>query len=144
MKLLSLFVLVALLSTQSFARDTSSGCGLGWEVTDKKTLSATSTRNTTNATVPNTFGMTSGTLGCEQHGFVLENRAPEHYAEVNYEVIVAEMAQGQGETLSTFASLLGCDADMASKLSQSNYESIVKANGTPAQLITDFKQTACL
>ena len=35
-------------------------CGLGWHVTQDKSLLATVTRSTTNAVVPPTFGMTSG------------------------------------------------------------------------------------
>ena len=44
----------------------SDGCGLGSEVTQKKSLLATTTRGTTNGTIPPAFGMTSGTIGCDQ------------------------------------------------------------------------------
>ncbi|MFM8315218.1 MAG: DUF3015 family protein [Deltaproteobacteria bacterium] len=44
-------------------------CGLGWQVTQKKSFLATTTRGTTNAFVPPTFGMTFGTIGCDKHSF---------------------------------------------------------------------------
>ncbi len=48
------------------AGPTVDSCGLGWQVTDKKTYTATTTRGTTNAFIPPTFGMTTGTIGCEK------------------------------------------------------------------------------
>ncbi len=144
MKLLSILVLTGLMSTQVLARDSSDGCGLGWEVTDKKTLSATTTRLTTNVTIPPTFGMSTGTIGCEQHSLVKADKAPLHFAEINYEVIITEMAKGEGETLETFASVLGCDVAKATKLAQENYGKIVKAHGSADQLIRDFRTTSCL
>lgn len=69
-----------LLGSVYAAQDTSpggsDGCGLGWEVTGEKTMLATTTRGTTNAFVPPTFGMTSGTIGCETHRFVQKKKKP--------------------------------------------------------------------
>src|SRR4051812_42927982 len=78
--------------------DTDS-CGLGWQVTQKKTLSAKTTRGTTNAFVPPTFGMTTGTIGCAQHPLSKRDVEGALYATTNFDELSVEMAEGQGEFL---------------------------------------------
>ena len=131
------FVLIASLVLGSFAavaEDTSDGCGLGLQVTKKKTFSATTTRATTNAVVPPTFGMTSGTIGCEQHSLVKAEMKSLHFADANYENLMTEIAQGQGEYLSSFAATMGCSAQEFSSALQSNFSEIVEGK-TPADLV---------
>lgn len=131
------FVLIASLALGSFAAfadDSSDGCGLGWQVTKKKTFSATTTRGTTNSVVPNTFGMTSGTIGCEQHSLVKADMKPLHYADANYENLMTEIAQGQGEYLTGFAASMGCSSAEFSSALQSNFGDIVEGK-TPAALV---------
>src|SRR5271170_3615642 len=50
------------------------GCGLGWQVTDKKTIIGSLTRGSTNSFIPPSFGMTSGTLGCRKHEFSMRDQ----------------------------------------------------------------------
>ncbi len=126
-KIVLALIAASTLSSMAIARDSSNGCGLGWEVTDKKTMSATTTRTTTNMTIPNTFGMTSGTIGCEQHSIVKNDKAPVHFSEANYEVLMSEMAAGQGETLNNFAAVLGCDQTQFANSLQSNYSVVAQA-----------------
>ncbi|MFL5785712.1 MAG: DUF3015 family protein [Bacteriovoracaceae bacterium] len=138
------FVLVAALVLGSFAAladDTSDGCGLGWQVTKKKTFSATTTRFTTNAFVPPTFGMTSGTIGCEQHALVKADMKPLHYADANYENLMTEIAQGQGEYLTGFAAAMGCSSEAFSSALQSNFSEIVEGK-TPADLVRKARTIA--
>lgn len=107
---LALLAAVITISMNAQARDSSDGCGLGWEVTSKTTFSATSTRGTTNAFVPPTFGMTTGTLGCAKHDLVKkQDEQAAFYAVENYDSLRQEMAEGSGENLKAFASLMGCD-----------------------------------
>lgn len=104
-------------------------CGLGWQVTQKKTLSATTTRGTTNAFVPPTFGMTTGTIGCAQHPLSQRDVDGARYAYNNFDVLSIEMAEGQGEFLKGFARTMGCDdasVDAFSHMTQSHYRSIMK------------------
>jgi hypothetical protein len=104
------------------------GCGLGWQVTDKKTLMGTTTRGTTNAFVPPSFGMSSGTIGCDKHEFAKNEREAAVYAYNNYESLSVEMAQGHGETLDGFAHAMGCgDAAAFGKMTQSNFKQIIEA-----------------
>ena len=109
--------------------DSSSGCGYGWEVTKGKTLSASSTRGTTNATASNTIAMTMGTSGCEKHDIVMKDKEQLHFANVNHEMILADMSLGQGEYLNSFAEVLGCNADDFGVQAQAHLEEIMAANG---------------
>lgn len=103
------------------------GCGLGWQVTAKKTIIASITRGTTNSIVPPSFGMTSGTLGCAQHPFTKRDEQAAVYAMTNFDSLTIDMAEGKGEYLEGFARTLGCQ-DQAlgefSRMTQSNYRSI--------------------
>lgn len=122
--------------------DTDS-CGLGWQVTQKKTLSATTTRGTTNAFVPPTFGMTTGTLGCAQHPLSKRDEDGARYAYNNFDVLSIEMAEGQGEFLTGFARTLGCDdasLEAFSLMTQSHYRSIMnEGKATRMEMFDNIK-----
>ena len=91
----------------------SDTCGLGWQVTDKKTFIATTTRATTNFVVPPTFGMTTGTIGCDQHGFAKRDIPAVQYVATHYDSVLLDMARGNGESLQALAKIMGCsDAEM--------------------------------
>jgi hypothetical protein len=114
-------------SSDAIEPDTD-GCGLGWQVTQKKTLSAVTTRATTNATVPPTFGMTSGTLGCAQIPLSQREMEGARYAYNNFDALSIEMAEGQGEFLTGFARTLGCDdasLEAFSRMTQTHYRAIM-------------------
>ena len=117
----------------TMAEDKSDGCGLGWQVTAKKSFLGTTTRGTTNAFVPPTFGMTSGTIGCEQHSFAKQDTNAAVFAFNNFDSIKIEMAEGQGETLQGFAKTMGCN-DSAfgafGEMTQQNYRAIIGTEKT--------------
>jgi hypothetical protein len=130
-----LLMLVGAFPLAANAADSSNGCGLGWSVNSSTSFIGTSTRNTTNVTVPPTFGMTSGTSGCAKHSIAKKDEEAATFAVSNFEALKVEMAEGRGETLQGFARTLGC-VDSAfsafSTMSQKNYGSIVSesdANG---------------
>ena len=129
------FILPALLvlsfSVSTWGADTSDGCGLGWNITSNTTLSATTTRGTTNATLPPSFSMSSGTSGCAKHQIAKkEDRPAFEYALNNYDSLTIDMARGHGENLTAFARTLGC-ADGAieqfSRVAQRHYDDITGA-----------------
>ncbi len=134
---LSLFV-----GAPALADDGSSGCGLGWMVTKRKSLLSSLVRNYTNITGSATSGMTSGTSGCDKHSIVKNEKAAEHFAESNHNQLMIEMALGQGQYLTSFAQVMGCknaDAEFA-KATRSSYESIYTSDQvTPAQVIQNTK-----
>lgn len=137
MKFLALALLVSTFSV--FAQDKGDGCGLGWQVTNKRTLSATTTRGTTNATVPPTFGMTTGTIGCERHSIVKNGMESIHYANANLDQLVIELAQGNGEFVNGFAATLGCDSAAFSSVMQANYSKVVTESVNGSALLENVK-----
>ncbi|MCB0422439.1 MAG: DUF3015 family protein [Bdellovibrionales bacterium] len=141
MKKLAIVVACALLPFSAFAADTGDGCGIGWEITKDRTLIATTTRGTTNAFVPPTFGMTSGTIGCEQHAVAMNDQEAATYAYTNFDALKSEMAVGQGENLEAFAQTLGCSSMDLGQATKANYGKIYKSGTTsPAEMVNNVKQ----
>ncbi len=143
-----LLIVIALIagSNQVFSKemsaDKSSGCGYGWEVMKDQSLLASSIRSTTNQIASNTIAMTMGTSGCAKHDIVLQKKEQLHFANSNYEMIVAEMANGQGEYLTSFANVLGCDNVAFGISAQANLEEIIADNGSA--LLNNVKNNAAI
>lgn len=127
------------------AEDKSSGCGLGWKVTSRQSLLSSYTRSITNASTSSTFGMTSGTSGCDHHSIVSNDKKDIHFAEVNFHSLMVEMAKGHGEYVKGFALVMGCKENQASdfsKITQRNYNRLFPIQGTtPGQLVQDVRST---
>lgn len=134
---------LGIFSCSTFAADGSSGCGAGWYLTQRNSLVSSSFRSLTNATFSNTSGMTSGTSGCAKHDLVKQDKASEHYAEANFQNLMVEMAQGDGEHLRTFAAVLGCVPGVYGNFSgtlQKNYPQIFKSEQTqPHEMLESVK-----
>ena len=84
----------------------SDGCGLGWRVTQEKTMIATTTRATSLPTMP--FGMTSGTLGCDQHPLAAKDMEAAGFVAVHADALRLEAAAGRGERLAALSEVMGC------------------------------------
>lgn len=146
---MNLFVLalVALVSAPAFAADKKSssapaymdrpamtgeadridGCGLGWQVTAKRTMLATTTRGTTNAFVPPSFGMTSGTIGCDRLDFAKNEQKAVIFVSENVDHLKLEMAVGQGEYVETLAAEMGCHGSAVrsfAEAARANYDTV--------------------
>ncbi|MEC8010007.1 MAG: DUF3015 domain-containing protein [Pseudomonadota bacterium] len=113
------------------------GCGLGTEVIFKDAnewhehvLAAT-----TNGTSGNqTFGMTSGTLGCDTNGPLANGVGL--YMEENLDQIAADAAQGHGENLDALAELIGVqgqDQVIFQAQMQNNFDAIFASEGATSQ-----------
>lgn len=121
----SFSIVAALLASMvSHAADTLDGCGLGWQVTDKKSYTATTTRATTNVVVPPTFGMTTGTMGCDKLEVGANEQKGMNYVATNFEVLKTELAMGQGEYVDGMIDAMGCSANAGAKV-QSQYKTVV-------------------
>jgi hypothetical protein len=150
-RLLLAISLMSLLPLSAFANSAggaspggTDGCGLGWQVTDKKTWLGTTTRGTTNSFVPPTFGMTSGTIGCDQHPIAKNEVDAAVYAHNNYESLSVEMAQGQGEYVSGLAKVMGCDDAVVpafGEMTQKNYKQIMSSDKNSALDMYDNVKT---
>jgi hypothetical protein len=131
-----LIAAAALISASSFAMANNgpAGCGLGTAVVfpDANEWHEHVLAATTNGTSGNqTFGMTSGTLGCEAANGPL--KAAEAFMNDNMDQLAADSARGQGETLDALAQVMGVEAaDTAAFRAtvQSNFDSMFTAEAT--------------
>lgn len=126
-KILVSAVAVLALSTSMMANvNDQTGCGLGsMIIKDDSTAVMLALQATTNGTLGNqTFGITSGTSGCQKTKFVMNERAEEFVAS-NMDQLAKEIAMGHGETIDTLAELLDIEdkATFSASL-QENYNSI--------------------
>ncbi len=108
-----------LLAPQAFAGK-SSGCGLGSVVFKGSSgfisnLSAA----TTNGTSGNqTFGITSGTSNCDAGDTVQLQKQREVFVAQNGDLILEDMAKGQGEYLLVYSRMMGCSAQVDARFAQ--------------------------
>lgn len=110
--ILSAFIVSAPFTALAAGGHGPAGCGLGTEVIFKQAdewhehvLAAT-----TNGTSGNqTFGMTSGTLGCGDAKGPLA-AGVDQFINENVEQLAAESAKGEGETISALSELIGINS----------------------------------
>ena len=96
--------------------DNGPGCGLGklaWgDYKNQKSIAPQVMMATTNGTFGSqTFGLSSGTSGCTNDGSVMAQHKTTLFAELNFENLSQEMAQGRGEHLASLATLMGVPAE---------------------------------
>ena len=138
---------IALLASSSVVMaDQDIGCGLGTMVWAgqsgmvPKILGAT-----TNGTSGNqTFGITSGTLGCQADGVVSSRARLSMFMGTNSERLARDMSVGKGETLEVLANLLNIKAeDKAAffQVSQTNFGKIfAPQNQTAGDVLAALQQ----
>jgi hypothetical protein len=90
--------------------DTGPGCGLGkllWENhPNPQRIAPQVLMATTNGTGLNTIAISSGTSGCTNDGVIAQNEKINVFTALNFENISQDMAQGNGEHLASFATLM--------------------------------------
>ena len=123
-------------SSMAFAQP---GCGVGamiWK--GQSGIAPHVLAATTNGTFGNqTFGMTTGTLGCQTNQSV---QSMAMYMDSNINKIARDMSRGSCENLETLAVLLGVDdADRGefSQLLQDNFVTIVPSSDTTSEQAVD-------
>jgi hypothetical protein len=144
-KFLVSFAAVAALSSSLMAGvNSQTGCGLGaMIIKDNSSAVLLALQATTNGTSGNqTFGITSGTLGCQKTKFVMNEQAQEFVA-ANMDQLAKEISQGQGESIETLAELLEVSdkATFAASL-QANYNAIYTSqNSKMADVLDNISAT---
>lgn len=142
--LLAATILLGFSSTAIADKDI--GCGLGTQVMKGqsgiifKILGAT-----TNGTSGNqTFGITTGTLGCGQDGVITASNRLNMFTGSNLDKLSAEMAVGQGEALNSMVSIMGiqaADKPTFFHMVKSNYGHIFSSNDvTSGQVLHTVQQ----
>ena len=127
--------------------DTGPGCGWGkiWWAQDAraKTKGVQILMATSNGMFGyQTFGISSGTLGCTNDGKWWAHQKTIMFAELNYETLTEEIAQGRGEHLASLATLMGILHDRHAlffALAQERYESLRElSDRSPATLVDEL------
>jgi hypothetical protein len=118
--------------------DNGPGCGLGklaWaDYGHQKHIGPQVLMATTNGTFgSNTFGISSGTSGCTNDGKVFAEYKVPMFAEINFENLSQEMAQGRGEHLASLATLMGVPVEHQAAffaLTQEKYTTLIQSGET--------------
>lgn len=128
--------ILATASSFALAASGPAGCGLGSTVIfpDADKWYQHVMAATTNGTSGNqTFGMTSGTLGCEAANGPL--KSAQIFIDENMDQLAADIAVGQGETLAALAEIMGVqtqDTAAFNRAMQSNFDAMFSADATSA------------
>ncbi|SNB47129.1 DUF3015 family protein [Geobacter sp. DSM 9736] len=89
----------------------NTGCGFGtllWEnKADNSSLFQAFQATTNGSSGSQTFGISSGTLNCDQPSKFVRNEKLMHFVQANMDNLAKDVAMGRGETLDAFAELLG-------------------------------------
>ncbi len=112
------------------------GCGLGTMLFKENTLLHQVLAATTNGSSGNqTFGMSTGTLGCEVSD-VKKRTAQTVFIQANKVALSNDVARGKGETLATLTQMYGCsNVNTVGPVLRKNYKEIFPNAKTPADQI---------
>ena len=125
MKKLVVAGLVALSPLTAQAADTGPGCGWGSMVFEGQNGVAPHVlAATTNGTYTQTFGMTTGTAGCDTSQSI--SYMAFNFLDSNMEKVARDMAVGEGENLTTLAVLMGIDEQHRPTFYQSTKDNFSK------------------
>ncbi|MGH7908480.1 MAG: DUF3015 family protein [Thermodesulfobacteriota bacterium] len=127
-------------------QDTGPGCGFGklaWaNYGEQKHVAPQVLMGTTNMLFPpsnQAFGLGSGTSGCTNDKKYWSEEKATVFAQMSFENLSQEMAQGQGEHLASLATLLGVPAEHQAEffaVTQVRYLALIQAgDSSPAALL---------
>ena len=131
----------ALPAMNAFADASGPGCGVGAMIfKGQQGILPQTLAGTTNGTLLNQlFGISSGTLGCEQDGVVLNEHEKDMYVAANFDHVKRDMARGGGEYLTTLASLMAvAPADQAAFFALTKDRFAALAGGTSTDLLRNL------
>lgn len=108
----SIFILFAAGVSQAVP-PSNCGCGLGsMAFQSQNGLISQVSAVTTNAVLGNqTFGISSGTLGCNRPGTLVRNEAVNQFVAENMDNLAIDIATGQGESLRTLSEMIQMPAE---------------------------------
>ena len=122
----------------AMAAENNVGCGVGTIIFEGQSGVAPQVLAvTTNGTLGNqTFGISSGTLGCSRDGVVHSPVKVSMFIDTNLDKLAYDMAVGQGETLDSLANLMGMDASQKQAFFQTakaHYSDIIPSEHARAE-----------
>ena len=117
--------------------DTGPGCGMGkmaWaEYKSQKNIAPQMMMALTNATFSSWLAIATGTSGCTNDGTIMAEHKVKVFAATNFENVSQDMARGQGEHLTSLATLMGVPEDQQAEfftLAQDNYTTLIQSEET--------------
>ncbi len=130
--------------------DNGPGCGLGklaWSsYPGQQSIGAQVLQSTTNSIIPSqTFGISSGTSGCTNDGTIFASEKVNVFASVNFDNLAQEMAQGQGEHLTSLAALMGIPPEQQGiffAMVQEQYTSLIQMGETSPKAVVKAMYSA--
>lgn len=138
-------LVMAFAVTAVYANQSNTGCGVGSMIfAGKNGLVSQTCAITTNGILGNqTFGITTGTLNCQQFSGIVSNERVNTFVAQNMDSLAIDIARGNGEYLNTFAVLMdvreGDRAAFYSRL-QSNFSRIFTSrNVTHDQVLRNIE-----
>lgn len=144
-KLLTAFaLLIALPVAAMAAEDNVGGCGVGSMIFKGQSGVAPQVLAvTTNGSFGNqTFGITTGTLGCSQNGTVHSNMAM--FIGNNKDKLARDMSTGSGETLAVLSHMLGVQEQDQATFNRVTKENVARIfsneNVATEQVITSLRE----
>lgn len=138
-KTLLIAAATTILTTASFA-GANTGCGLGNEVIkNQDSVVMQVFAATTNGTSGNqTFGITSGTSGCAKPAKFVSNDRANEFVAGNMDLLALDISNGQGEALSTLATLLNIsNPDTFASILQANFDNIYTSSSVNSADVID-------
>ena len=129
---------VAFSASSAFAID-STGCGLGSIILKGQSgMIPQLLAVTTNGSFGNqTFGITTGSSGCDQNGRITGGTGKTlAFLENNLEQFAVDAARGHGETIDTVAALMGVSSDKAGATIKENFAFIFDSHDVSAVTVT--------
>lgn len=139
-KTLLVAIVFSLISAVAFAGNYGmAGCGLGSMIIKEDGFMQVFAATTNGTSASQTFGITTGTSNCTKDGAVKSEKEKEAFVESAMAELTKDISKGEGEYLTTLASLYGCDKTATTKFSSAlkgNFEEISKANDAQSMLST--------
>lgn len=128
------------LASTAVLANSNTGCGLGsMVIQDQNSVVMQVLAATTNGISGNqTFGITSGTLGCDKPAKFVSNEHVNTFVASNMDSLATDIANGQGEVIETLAVMLEVQdkATFAAKL-QANFDNIYTAENVSSANVID-------
>jgi len=132
-KILMAVTLTLIMSSSAFAASAHNnvGCGLGtliWENrADNNTIFQAFQATTNGTSGTQTFGISSGTSECQTNSKFVQDEKLIHFVQANMDNLAQDIATGRGETLDTFAEMLGVAPERTAAFNaslQANFDKI--------------------
>jgi len=136
----TLFVTLMTLTSTAVLAAPNNGCGLGnLVIKNQDTVVMQSFGATTNGTSGNqTFGITTGTLGCTKPASFVSNEKAKTFIANNMDHLAMDISAGKGESVETLATLLNVkNKEHFKQELQSNFSTIYSSSDVEAAHVID-------